>query len=132
MTDTTKLPPLPEPSPISDSGFAFRHTDDAMLAYGAECRRMALEEADDLRRQLQEAHEARRAAQAECERLKEERARIGVEHRRLIAEAVEKEREACAKVCDIKPGTEPWEVHGGEQGVELCGSLAEAIRARAK
>ena len=37
--------------------------------------------------------------------------------------------EEAAKVCDIKPGTEPWQVYGGEPGAELCESLAEAIRA---
>ncbi len=37
--------------------------------------------------------------------------------------------EEAAKVCDIKPGTERWEVQGGEDGAQLCDSLAAAIRA---
>lgn len=56
-----------------------------------------------------------------------------VQMRAYAAEAVRVARlqalEEAAKVCDIKPGTEPWQVYGGEPGAELCESLAEAIRA---
>ena len=43
---------------------------------------------------------------------------------------VEKERETCAKVCEIPPDWEDWEILGGSDGRELCNSLAEALRAR--
>ena len=43
---------------------------------------------------------ARQKAQAEVAELKERIARAGVEHRRALHEALQQEREACAKVCD--------------------------------
>lgn len=43
--------------------------------------------------------------------------------------AIAAEREACAKVCDIGK-LEAWKVLVGEDGIELCNSLAAAIRAR--
>ena len=65
---------------------------------------------------------ARQKAQAEVAELKERIARAGVEHRRALHEALQQEREACAKVCD-------------EVGDTMCGSVgaydcAAAIRAR--
>jgi hypothetical protein len=44
--------------------------------------------------------------------------------------AVAAEREACAKVCDVKEGTEPIDILGGEEGIDLCLALGAAIRAR--
>ena len=43
---------------------------------------------------------ARQKAQEEVIALKERIARAGVEHRRALHEALQQEREACAKVCD--------------------------------
>ena len=43
---------------------------------------------------------ARQEAQAEVAALKERIARAGVEQRRALHEALQQEREACAKVCD--------------------------------
>jgi hypothetical protein len=44
--------------------------------------------------------------------------------------AVAAEREACAKVCDVKEGTEPIDILGGEEGIDLCLALGAAIRSR--
>ena len=65
---------------------------------------------------------ARQAAQTEVADLKERIARAGVEHRRALHEALQQEREACAKVCD-------------KIGYKMGGSViaydcAAAIRAR--
>ena len=65
---------------------------------------------------------ARQAAQAEVVELKERIARAGVEHRRALYEALQQEREACAKVCD-----EVGDKMGGSVGAYNC---AAAIRAR--
>ena len=65
---------------------------------------------------------ARQAAQAEVVELKERIARAGVEHRRALHEALQQEREACAKVCD-----EVGDKMGGSVGAYDC---AAAIRAR--
>ena len=48
----------------------------------------------------------------------------------LIAKAVEAEREACAKVCDLPDGLDDWEIFGGADGRAICNDLAAAIRAR--
>ena len=65
---------------------------------------------------------ARQAAQAEVADLKGSIARAGVEHRRALHEALQQEREACAKVCD-----EFGDKMGGSVGAYDC---AAAIRAR--
>lgn len=117
MTDTTKLPPLPEPLHRVNAmaachiinavfvalrpylqGDIEKMSAEAYAAVEATVAMLGPDEDEDLRSQLEKAHEVRRAAQAECERLKEERARIGIEHRRLIAEAEAKEREAWREV----------------------------------
>jgi len=44
---------------------------------------------------------------------------------------VEKEeREACAKLVDVMPGIEAWEIHGGQETIDVLRDLAAAIRAR--
>lgn len=49
MTDTTNLPPLPVGEVRTENArgrvMARHFTDAQMLAYGAECRRLALEDA---------------------------------------------------------------------------------------
>ena len=65
---------------------------------------------------------ARQKAQEEVVALKERIARAGVEHRRALHEALQQEREACAKVCD-----EFGDKMGGSVGAYDC---AAAIRAR--
>ena len=65
---------------------------------------------------------ARQKAQAEVAELKERIARAGVEHRRALHEALQQEREACAKVCD-----EVGDKMGGSVGAYEC---AAAIRGR--
>ena len=65
---------------------------------------------------------ARQKAQEEVVALKERIARAGVEHRRALHEALQQEREACAKVCD-----EVGDKMGGSVGAYDC---AAAIRAR--
>ena len=65
---------------------------------------------------------ARQAAQEETVALKERIARASVEHRRALYEALQQEREACAKVCD-----ELGDKMGGSVGAYEC---AAAIRAR--
>ena len=65
---------------------------------------------------------ARQEAQEEVVFLKERIARAGVEHRRALHEALQQEREACAKVCD-----EFGDKMGGSVGAYDC---AAAIRAR--
>ena len=65
---------------------------------------------------------ARQKAQEELVFLKERIARAGVEHRRALHEALQQEREACAKVCD-----EFGDKMGGSVGAYDC---AAAIRAR--
>lgn len=44
MADAPNLPPLPEPHQMGNFGRSLFATEQ-MLAYGAECRRLALEEA---------------------------------------------------------------------------------------
>lgn len=46
--------------------------------------------------------------------------------------AVEAEREACAKICDISPDLEDKDILGGEEGAQLCRALAKSIRMRSK
>ena len=65
---------------------------------------------------------ARKKEQEEVVALKERIARAGVEHRRALHEALQQEREACAKVCD-----EVGDKMGGSVGAYEC---AAAIRAR--
>ena len=65
---------------------------------------------------------ARQKAQEEGVALKERIARAGVDHRRALHEALQQEREACAKVCD-----EIGDKMGGSVGAYDC---AAAIRAR--
>ena len=65
---------------------------------------------------------ARQKAQEELVFLKERIARAGVDHRRALHEALQQEREACAKVCD-----EIGDKMGGSVGAYDC---AAAIRAR--
>ena len=65
---------------------------------------------------------ARQKAQEEVVFLKERIARAGVEQRRALHEALQQEREACAKVCD-----EVGDKMGGSVGAYNC---AAAIRAR--
>ena len=65
---------------------------------------------------------ARQKAQEEVVFLKERIARAGVEHRLALHEALQQEREACAKVCD-----EVGDKMGGSVGAYDC---AAAIRAR--
>ena len=38
------------------------------------------------------------------------------------------ERERCAKIVDVRPGTEAWEVIGGEEGLTMLRELAALIR----
>ncbi len=46
-----------------------------------------------------------------------------------VGEAVEcAERERCAKIVDLPPGTEAWEVIGGEEGLTMLRELAAQIR----
>lgn len=42
--------------------------------------------------------------------------------------AVAAERERCAKIVDVPPGTEAWEVIGGEEGLTMLRELAAQIR----
>ena len=42
--------------------------------------------------------------------------------------AVAAERERCAKIVDMPPGTEAWEVIGGEEGLTMLRELAALIR----
>ena len=42
--------------------------------------------------------------------------------------AVTAERERCAKIVDIPPGIEAWEVIGGEEGLTMLRELAARIR----
>ena len=65
---------------------------------------------------------ARQKAQEEVVALKERIARAGMEQRRALYEALQQEREACAKVCD-----EFGDKMGGSVGAYDC---AAAIRAR--
>jgi hypothetical protein len=68
---------------------------------------------------------ARQAAQVEVVELKERIARAGVEQRRAVSEAVLEEREACAKVCDPKPG-----IRYSPNAQSVRQQCAAAIRAR--
>lgn len=42
--------------------------------------------------------------------------------------AVQKEREACAQIVDVKQGVEAWEIHGGQETIDVLRDLADAIR----
>ena len=48
--------------------------------------------------------------------------------RQAIDAAVAAERERCAKIVDMPPGTEAWEVIGGEEGLTMLRELAALIR----
>lgn len=78
--------------------------------------------------EVAQAHESRRAAQAENADLKERQARSGIAQRRAVTQAVKDEREACAQACDKvyheHIGPEYGEVR---YGIATC---ATAIRAR--
>jgi hypothetical protein len=47
---------------------------------------------------------------------------------RVVREEVEAERERCAKIVDMPPGTEAWEVIGGEEGLTMLREFAVKIR----
>lgn len=64
---------------------------------------------------------ARQKAQEEVVFLKERIARAGVEHRRALHEALQQEREACAKVCD-----EVGDKMGGSVGAYNCAAVIRA------
>ena len=58
-------------------------------------------------------------AEREMERLRAELLREHEDHKaaiRDVEELVSAERERCAKIVDLPPGTEAWEVIGGEEG----------------
>jgi len=46
----------------------------------------------------------------------------------LAATAEQAERERCAKLVDMPPGTEAWEVIGGEEGLTMLRELTAQIR----
>ena len=71
---------------------------------------------------------ARQEAQEEVVFLKERIARAGVEHRRALHEALQQEREACAKVCEGFPENRDW-VPSSLWG-NIRSEMAAAIRAR--
>ena len=71
---------------------------------------------------------ARQAAQTEVAELKERIARAGVEHRRALHEALQQEREACAKVCEGFPANRD-RVPGSLWG-NIRNDMSAAIRAR--
>lgn len=71
---------------------------------------------------------ARQKAQEEVVFLKERIARAGVEHRRALHEALQQEREACAKVCEGFPANRDW-VPGSLWG-NIRNEMSAAIRAR--
>ena len=48
-----------------------------------------------------------------------------------ILDRVASERERCAKIVDMPPGTEAWEVIGGEEGLTMLRELAAQIRSGA-
>lgn len=50
----------------------------------------------------------------------------------VMREAIRFAYADAAKVCRVKPGTDPADIIGGEEGVLLCNSLAEAIEGRAR
>lgn len=50
--------------------------------------------------------------------------------RQIVAEAERREREACAKECDVGEDISPNDVIGGEDGYYLCRTLTAAIRSR--
>ena len=70
----------------------------------------------------------RQKAQEEVVFLKERIARAGVEHRRALHEALQQEREACAKVCEGFPANRDW-VPGSLWG-NIRSEMSAAIRAR--
>ena len=45
-----------------------------------------------------------------------------------MLDRVAAERERCAKIVDMPPGTEAWEVIGGEEGLTVLRELAAQIR----
>lgn len=47
-----------------------------------------------------------------------------------VGEMIVAEREACAKLVDVKQGVEAWEIHGGQETIDVLRDLAAAIRAR--
>ena len=71
---------------------------------------------------------ARQKAQEEVVALKERIARAGVEQRRAVRDAVQQEREACAKVCEGFPENRDW-VPGSLWG-NIRNEMSAAIRAR--
>lgn len=40
------------------------------------------------------------------------------------------EREACAQIVDVKQGVESWEIHGGQETIDVLRDLADKIRMR--
>jgi len=40
------------------------------------------------------------------------------------------EREARAQIVDVKQGVEAWEIHGGQETIDVLRDMAAAIRAR--
>ena len=75
---------------------------------------------------------ARQAAQAEVADLKGRIASAGVEHRRALHEALQQEREACAKVCESLIGTASMFVSSSaaKTHANAAKGCAAAIRAR--
>ena len=71
---------------------------------------------------------ARQKAQEEVVALKERIARAGVEHRRALYEALQQERDACAKVAEGFPENRDW-VPSNLWG-NIRKEIAAAIRAR--
>lgn len=50
--------------------------------------------------------------------------------REMIKAARGEEREACASLVDVNQGVESWEIHGGQETIDVLRDLAAAIRAR--
>ena len=48
----------------------------------------------------------------------------------IVQEAIEAEREACAKLVEVSDDLEDWETICGSDGRELLNAMAAAIRAR--
>lgn len=75
---------------------------------------------------------ARQAAQEEAVALKERIARAGMDHRRALHEALQQEREACAKVCESLIGTASMFASSRDAKTHAAAAkdCAAAIRAR--
>lgn len=48
----------------------------------------------------------------------------------IVEEMIDAEREACAKIVDVGPDVEAWEIHGGQETIDVLRDLAAKIRMR--